>query len=225
MYTPLTLILICAATASGFCQPTSSQYQPGTVTAVEVHQAAAGEQASDVIRYDVSIKVADTLYVVLLTPASGANTVEYAPGLDFLVLVTKDTLTFNRSGIGITEVPILRREALRPQSGSDWSKAPSQYFSIKLEHLSQALSLTEDQKVQIKPILESEAGELGMFWNNPVLSRKELLKKFEEIVRSSDKKIKPLLSQEQVQKLEQLRKEQKIELKKRVAEETASNRN
>ena len=222
MYRPLVATLIFAVTVSGVCQQTSSRYEPGTVTAVAVHQATPGEQASDITRYDVSVKVAKTLYVVLFTPPSGANTIEYAPGLDFLVLVGDDTLTFNRSGVGAAEVPIIRRETLPAQSSIDWSKVPSQYFSLKLEHLSGALNLTDDQRAQIKPILESEAGELRMFWNNPVLSRKEVFKKLEEIVRSSDKRIKPLLSQQQVQKLEQLRKEQKLELKKRLEEQTAS---
>jgi hypothetical protein len=224
MLKPFAIILVCAATVSAFCQTApSNKYQPGTITAVTAHQIGPGEQASDVVRYDVSIKVADTVYVVLYTPPNGANMVEYSPGLDFLVLVGSDTLTFNRSGSGTTtEVPILRREGRAAESGIDPSKAPSQYFSLKLQHLSEALHLRDDQQAKIKPILEQEAGQLSQLWNNPVVSRKDKLNSLEKIVRSSDKKIKPLLSQDQVQKLEELRKEQKIQLKQRIAEETAS---
>jgi hypothetical protein len=226
MYKLLIALLISFVSLPGFCQTTSSKYQPGTITAVAAHQIAPGEQASDVVRYDVSIKVADTLYVVLYTPTNGSNMVEYSPGLDFLVLVGSDTLTFNRSGSGTTtEVPILRREALAAGSGIDLSKAPSQYFSLKLQHLSEALHLRDDQQAKIKPILEQEAGELSQLWNNPAVSRKDKLNSLEKIVRSSDKKIKPLLSVDQVQKLEELRKEQKVELKKRISEETASKQN
>jgi hypothetical protein len=221
MLKPFAVILICAATVSAFCQTPSSKYQPGTITAVSAHQIASGEQASDVVRYDVSIKVGNTVYLVLFTPTSGSNMVEYSVGLDLLVLVGSDTLTFNRSG-ATTEVPILRREALPAQGGTDWSKAPSQYFSLKLEHLTGVLNLSEDQQGKIKPILEQEAGELRILWNNPTVSRKEKLNSLEKIVRSSDKKIKPLLSENQVQKLEEMRNEQKVELKKRMAEETAS---
>jgi hypothetical protein len=223
MCRPLVVILIFAATVSAFCQTAPSKYQPGTITAVTAHQAASGEQARDVVQYDVSIKVGDTLYTVLYTPTSGSNMVEYSTGLDLLVLVESDTLTINRSGSGTTSaLPILRREAVPVQSGLDWSKGPSQYFSLKLDHLSKALNLSNDQQAKIKPFLEQEAGELRTLWNNPTVSRKDKLNTLEKIVRSSDKKIKPLLSQDQVQKLEELRKEQKVELKKRIAEETAS---
>jgi hypothetical protein len=226
MLKPFAIIVICAATVSAFCQTPSSKYQPGTITAVTAHQIGPGDQANDVVRYDVSIKVGDSVYVVLFTPTSGSNMVEYSTGLDILVLLETDTLTINRSGSGTsTELPILRRESLPAESGLDWSRAPSQYFSLKVEHLSKVLNLSDDQQAKIKRFLEQEAGELRTLWNNPGLSRKDKLNRLEKIVRSSDKKIKPLLSQSQVQKLEELRKEQKIELKQHIEKESASKKN
>jgi hypothetical protein len=146
--------------------------------------------------------------------------VEYSAGLDKLVLVGTDTLTFNSDLSGKTEVPILRRRQVLPAPNDlDWTKAPGQYFSLKLKHLSDTLGLSEDQQVKIKPILEQEAGELGPLWDNPVISRKEKLDSLEKIVQASDAKIKPLLSETQAQKLEEMRKEQKQELKKRIAEQ------
>jgi hypothetical protein len=47
---------------------------------------------------------------------------------------------------------------------------------------------------------------------NPVLSREEKLNRFKKIVRASDEKMKPLLSTTQLQKLQDLRKEQKRNL-------------
>jgi hypothetical protein len=72
----------------------TSKYQVGTITEVKVHQAA-GSGASDTVSYDVSVKVGDTIYTVLYTPALGEETVKYAAGRDLLVLVGKNTITYN----------------------------------------------------------------------------------------------------------------------------------
>jgi len=72
----------------------TSKYQVGTITEVKVHQAA-GTGVSDAASYDVSVKVGDTIYVVLYIPALGEETVKYAAGRDLLVLVGKNTITYN----------------------------------------------------------------------------------------------------------------------------------
>jgi hypothetical protein len=90
-------------------------------------------------------------------------------------------------------------------------------FSMKLKNLSEILDLSESQQAQVKPILQQESGELGPFWNNPVISRKDKLAGLEKIARASDAKIKPLLSATQIQKLQEMHKEQKQELKKEIA--------
>jgi hypothetical protein len=215
--------LILLVTASG--QTPASKYQPGTIVAVARHQDLPGEQPSDTARYDVSVKVGDTTYVVLYTPPHGANRVEYSSGLGILVMVGRDTLTFNSKLSGTTEVPILRRESVASRVGPDWSRLPSQYFSMKQHHLSETLDLTQDQQAKIKPILEQEAGEAGQVLGNPVLSSKDQLNRWEEIVRSSDGKLIPFLSQAQVTKLQQLRNEQKQELKRIIAERDSAKQN
>jgi hypothetical protein len=88
-------IVFCVflTTLPAFCQSTS-KYQVGTITEVKVHQAA-GSGASDPASYDVSVKVGDTIYVVLYTPPLGMNTVKYVAGRDLLVLVGKDKITYN----------------------------------------------------------------------------------------------------------------------------------
>jgi hypothetical protein len=78
---------------SAFGQSTS-KYQVGTITEVKAHQAA-GSGSADASSYDVSVKVGDTIYVVLYTSALGEDTVKYAAGRDLLVLVGKDNLTYN----------------------------------------------------------------------------------------------------------------------------------
>ncbi len=87
------LFLICLTTFPAFGQSTS-KYQVGTITEVKVHHAA-GSGASDAASYDVSVKVGDATYVVLYTPALGEDTVKYAAGRDLLVLVGKNTITYN----------------------------------------------------------------------------------------------------------------------------------
>jgi hypothetical protein len=223
MSTWVGMILVCAAILPAYGQTSSSKFQPGTITAVTAHQNAAGESAGDVARYDVSVRVGDTIYTVLYTPPNGANAVEYSAGFELLVSVASDTLTFNSKLSGTTVVPILSRQTLPAQSILDWSKAPSQYFSMKQRHLSDTLDLSEDQQTKIKPFLEQETGEVGQILGNPVLSRKDKLNRWEKIVQSSDEKIKPFLSQTQLEKLQDLRKEQKQELKKLIAEAKAGN--
>lgn len=215
----LTLIWVATTivAAQQGSQP-SSQFQHGTITAVTAHQDAPGEPAGDVVKYDVSVEVGNVLYVVLFTPPNGSKTVEYSRGMGLLVLVGSNTLTFNSAISGRTEVPILRREELAGGKTIDRSKVPGQYFGMKLQNLSEKLNLTEDQQAKIKPTLEQESGEVGQIWLNTGMSSKEKMNRYQKIVRASDEKIRPVLSPEQLQKLQEMRKEQKQELK-RVFEE------
>jgi len=201
-------------------QTSSSQWQKGTISAVTNHSSGTEESTHDSVQYDVTVQVGNTNYVVLYTPPNGSNTVEYSRGFDLLVQVGTDTLTFNNKVTGkATVLPILHTEVLRSATASDLSRAYGEYYSLKLQHLSEALNLSEEQQKQIKPIVEQETAEVGEFWGNPVISRKEKLTRWENTVRSSDRKLKPFLSTEQVQKLQEMRKEQKSKLKQVAAEQ------
>lgn len=208
-------LFVCVLTFPLLSQSTSSKGEVATVTAVNVHHNNV-EGSSDK-SYDVSLRVGNTVYVVLYTPPSGANGVEYSVGMDVVVLVGNKTITFTKLG-RTSEVPILRRETLPAKAGFDSSRAPSEYFSQKLQHLSEKLDLSPDQQAKIKPILEQEAGEAGQLTSNPVLSSEDKLNKLEKIVRSSDQKLKPILTADQWQTLQNMRKEQKRELKESIAE-------
>jgi hypothetical protein len=221
----LGLVLICVSALWALGQTLSAKYQPGMITAVTTHQSAPGDGGEDVARYDVSVKIGNVLYVILYTPLNGANSVEYSPGIEMLFSVGSDTLTFNSKLSGTTQAPILRREVLPASSGLDWSKAQSQYFTMKQQHLSQALGLTDDQQARIKPTLEQEAGEASMILWDPILSRKEKLKRYEKLVADSDAKIKPNLFPTQVDRLLKLRKQQKAELKGLVSKQSSGKQN
>jgi hypothetical protein len=218
-------VLICAASISALAQTPALNYQRGTITAATAHQNAPGESGRDVARYDVSVKIGSTVYVVLFTPPNGSNSVKYSTGIDMLFLVGNDTLTFNSMVSGKTEMPILRRETSPAQGGLDLSKAPSQYFSLKLQNLSEKLALSDDQQAKIRPILEQESGELSPLWSNPAISHKEKLDTLERVVRASDEKIKPILSQNQQERLQELRKEQKDQVKKLTSGKEAGKQN
>jgi hypothetical protein len=208
------LILAVIAVLSALCQSQSSTYQAATITGVTLHPNAPGEP--NTASYDVTLKVGNNVYVVLYSPPPGQNTVEYAAGMDILVLVENNSIRFSKLGT-TGEAPIVRREALPIENTINWSKAPGQYFSMKMQNLTERLSLTQDQRAKIKPIAEQEAGELGYVWGNPVLSDTDKLKQLEKVVRSSDAKLEPILSPEQQTKLEQMRAEQKQELDTLIA--------
>jgi hypothetical protein len=214
----LLLVILSCMSVSVLSQTSSSKYEVGTITAVARDQNAPGDSQSDAVRYDVSVQVRNTVYVVLYTPPNGANSVEYAAGMDFLVLVGKDTLTISNKLSGTTEAPILRTETLPAGPTLDWSKAPSQYFSMKMQNLSESLNLTEEQQAKLKPIAEQETGEAGQVIFTSVIPRKERLNRWEKIVRSSDAKMKSFLSQAQWEKLQDIRREQKKELKELIAQ-------
>jgi len=212
-------VILVSISLPGLCQTPAAKYQPGTIMAVTRHQNSAAEGDSGVARYDVSIKVGNTLYVGLYTPPDGSNQVEYSAGLERLVSVGTDTLTLSSSRNGTVEVPILRRETLPAQSGFDLSKAPGQYFTMKMQNLTENLNLTDEQQNKIKPIVEQERGEVGAECFTPTIPRKERFKKWEKIVLASDTKMKPILTSAQWQKLQDIRKEQKQDFKKILEQE------
>ena len=102
------------------------------------------------------------------------------------------------------------------QSGPDLSKLPSQYFTMKQQQLWQPLNLSQDQQAKIQPFLEQETLDARQTLADSSLSRKDKLSQWEKIVRSSDENIKPFLSKQQLDTLQELRKQQKQDLKKIV---------
>jgi hypothetical protein len=94
MRKPLGIFFICLSVVQSFSQ-SSSKYQVGTITEVKIHQSAEKVGASDATSYDVSLKVGNTVYVVLYTPPLREVSVKYSAGRDVLVLVGKSTIRYN----------------------------------------------------------------------------------------------------------------------------------
>jgi hypothetical protein len=114
-------IFIVLTAFPAFCQSTS-KWQVGTITEVKVHQTAEKVGSSEAASYDVSLKVGDTIYVVLYTPPLHEETVKYAAGRDLLVFVDKSTIRYNDILGKSYEAPI---ESQRPATNSKGTEPAS----------------------------------------------------------------------------------------------------
>ena len=98
------VVALCLLSFPALCQSTS-KYRVATILEVKEHQAAE-HGASDAASFDVSVKVDDTLYVVLYTPGLGELPPTYVAGREMLVLVGKNTITYNDMLGRSLQVPI-----------------------------------------------------------------------------------------------------------------------
>jgi hypothetical protein len=105
----VTIFLVCLTALPTFSQSTS-KWVVGTITNVKIHQTPDPDDFGTV-SYDVSVKVGNTVYVVLYTPPLEEETVKYAGGRDLLVLVGKSTIRYNDMLGQSHDVPI---ESQRP---------------------------------------------------------------------------------------------------------------
>lgn len=111
------VIALCLLTLPALCQSTS-KWQIAFITEVKPRQAA-GDSASGPATYDVSVKVGDTMYVVLYTQPLGELPAKYLTGHELLVLVGKSTIAYNDILGRSLEVPI---ESQRPAKDSKRTK-------------------------------------------------------------------------------------------------------
>ena len=104
----LRVICVSLIALSSFGQ-SAKNYQVGVIVGVKPHTATADE-TSGVSRYDVSLKVGGTVYVVLYTPPLGVGTVKYAEGRSLLVAVGEKTISYNDLLGQAYEFPIISRK-------------------------------------------------------------------------------------------------------------------
>ena len=100
--------MLCLS-APVLCQENAS-YQVGTILEIKDHQPTATDAATK--RYDISIRVGNTVYLVLYTPPDGSSVAEYKTGLDFPVLVEGKTLRFTDALGRPMTVPIVSQRQL-----------------------------------------------------------------------------------------------------------------
>src|ERR1017187_4324557 len=113
----IVVVTLCLLTSAAFGESTS-KYQVGMITDVRARQVAS-DSAADSASYDVSVKVGGTIYVVLYTPPLGELPPKYATGREMLVLVGKNTITYNDMLGRSLQVPI---ESQKPAAEPKASK-------------------------------------------------------------------------------------------------------
>lgn len=75
----------------------------------------------------------------------------------------------------------------------------------KLEHLSQVLNLSPEQKSELLPVLEAEAPKLQALKNNPNLTSGQKAMELRAIHQQSDPQVKAILSPQQYQEWQAIR--------------------
>ena len=88
------------------------------VIAVTPHVSSANTDSSNP-SYEVSVKVGNTVYVVLYTPPLGMGTAKYVAGRQVLVLVREKTIVYNDISGNPIEVPIISRKTVAAAGGSN----------------------------------------------------------------------------------------------------------
>src|SRR5690242_6333161 len=113
----LVVAMISSAAVQILSQTPPAKWEVATIISISPHQTPGNHPP--VNRYDVSLKVANRIYVVLYTPRPGTDTyaVQLRTGLDLNVLVGDKTITFHDMLNRPMRVPILSRRPAKPQSG------------------------------------------------------------------------------------------------------------
>jgi hypothetical protein len=105
------VILISTLALPVVSQTASPKYEPGMILAVKPHHANPGQDSSARL-YDISVRVGNTIYVVLYSQPAGTTSPEYRRGLDLPVLVGRNTIKFNDMLGRPRELPILSRQPI-----------------------------------------------------------------------------------------------------------------
>jgi len=74
----------------------------------------------------------------------------------------------------------------------------------QLEHLSKTLNLTDDQKSQIKPILEERQQKMESIRSDSSLSQDDRRSKARSLMQDSNTRLRAVLTDEQKTKLDQM---------------------
>src|SRR5262245_12260375 len=79
----------------------------------------------------------------------------------------------------------------------------------RLEHLSQALSLTDDQKAKIRPMLEDESSKMQALWQDTSTPREDKRAKMQQIHEDTTEKMNTVLNEDQQKKLAEMQAQMK----------------
>ena len=117
----------------------------------------------------------------------------------------------SRAALG-TQDPTPSTPSAQPSSQPDADQIG--IAAERLQELAALLSLTADQREKIKPILLAEAPRLKAVRDDTSHSKQQKADKLREIFKATDAKMKPILTPDQLQKLQKIREDA---IKKRLA--------
>jgi periplasmic protein CpxP/Spy len=83
----------------------------------------------------------------------------------------------------------------------------------QVKHLTQKLSLTDDQQAKLKPILEDQRKQMDQIHNDSSLSREDRFSKMQQARTAGDTQIKALLTADQQKKFDKMREEQRSHMR------------
>ena len=84
-----------------------------------------------------------------------------------------------------------------PQGGGGWQRGQMPTPEQRLQHMTQALNLTDDQQAKIKPILENETTQMQSLRSDTSLSQEDRMAKMKQIHENTKSQINPILTPDQ----------------------------
>ena len=84
-----------------------------------------------------------------------------------------------------------------PQGGGGWQRGQMPTADQRLQRMTQALNLTEDQQAKIKPILENETTQMQSLRSDSSLSQEDRMAKMKQIRETTNSQINPILTPDQ----------------------------
>lgn len=99
------------------------------------------------------------------------------------------------------------------QRGSGHRHMPN--VDEQLKHLSKKLKLSDEQKPQVKAILQDQHDQMQQLWQNSSGSRQENVQKMHEIHENASSKIRALLTDDQKTKYDKLEAERQQRMGRR----------
>ena len=87
-----------------------------------------------------------------------------------------------------------------PPGGGQWGRGQMPTVDQRLQRMTQALDLSEDQQQKIKPILENESTQMQSLRGDTSLSQEDRMAKMKTIREGTASQINPILNADQQKK-------------------------
>jgi septal ring factor EnvC (AmiA/AmiB activator) len=84
----------------------------------------------------------------------------------------------------------------------------------QIKHLTNKLSLSDDQQAKLKPILEEQRKQMEQIHSDSSLSREDRFSKMQELRQNADTQIKSVLNEDQQKNFDKMREEQRSRMGK-----------